>query len=266
MGYERWWDFPPTQSFARFLGLAERAFRNAPLDNSCRSNAPLTRCKQKKSVPLTRQWNRPSRALLFAFLFALSMPPAALPAAQLDDATRQLSHDIFKQLIEINTTDSSGSTTIAADAMAQRLKDAGFPASDVLVLGPSERKGNMVARFHGSGRGKPILLIGHLDVVEARREDWSVDPFEFLEKDDYFYGRGTQDMKSGDAILVTTFIRLKKENYQPDRDVILALTADEEGGKANGIDWLLKNHQDLIAAEYVLNSDGGGIYTRTENR
>ena len=137
--------------------------------------------------------------------------------------------------------------------MAQRLRDAGFPAADVAVLGPNERKGNMVARLHGAGSQKPILLIGHLDVVEARRADWSLDPFEFIEKDGYFYGRGTQDMKSGDAIFVTTLLRLKKENYQPDRDIILALTADEEGGKSNGVDWLLKNHRDLIDAEYVLN-------------
>ncbi|MGA2719943.1 MAG: M20/M25/M40 family metallo-hydrolase, partial [Candidatus Acidiferrales bacterium] len=188
---------------------------------------------------------------------------SGLPArAQITDSTRQLSRDVFKQLIEINTTDSVGSTTVAAEAMAQRLKDAGFPASDVVVLGPNDRKGNVVARLRGTGERKPILLIGHLDVVEARKEDWSVDPFEFLEKDGFFYGRGTQDMKSGDAIFVATLIRFQKENYRPDRDIILALTADEEGGKSNGVDWLLKNHRDLIDAEFVLNSDGGGVYTR----
>ena len=127
------------------------------------------------------------------------------------------------------------------------------------MLGPNSRKGNMVARLHGTGTHKPILLIGHLDVVEARREDWTTDPFKFVEKDGYFYGRGTQDMKSGDAIMVTTFIRMKQEGYKPDHDIILALTADEEGGKSNGVDWLLKNHRDLIDAEYVLNHDGGGV-------
>src|SRR5579863_1158688 len=181
--------------------------------------------------------------------------------ASVDDATRQLSHDIFKQLIEINTTDSVGSTTVAAQAMAQRLLDAGFPPADVAVLGPNGRKGNMVARLHGTGAHRPVLLIGHLDVVEARREDWTTDPFEFVEKDGYFYGRGTQDMKSDDAIFVTTFIRFWKEGYKPDRDIILALTADEEGGKSNGIDWLLKHHRDLIDAEFVLNADGGGVDT-----
>ena len=124
-----------------------------------------------------------------------------------------------------------GSTTPAAEAMAQRLRDAGFPASDAQVLGPNPRKGNLVARLRGTGVRRPILLIGHLDVVEARREEWSVDPFQFLERDGYFYGRGTQDMKSSDAIMVATLIRLRKQDYHPDRDIILALTADEETGE-----------------------------------
>jgi len=179
--------------------------------------------------------------------------------AQADDSTLQLSHDIFKQLIEINTTDSVGSTTKAAEAMAQRLLDAGFPAADVQVLGPNDHKGNLVARFRGTGAHKPVLMIGHLDVVEARREDWTTDPFQFVEKDGFYYGRGTQDMKEGDAIYITTLIRLRQEGYKPDRDIILALTADEEGGKFNGVDWLLKNHRDLVDAEFVINQDGGGI-------
>jgi len=196
--------------------------------------------------------------LLSAAALLVSQPMAF---AQIDAATQQLSRDIFKQLIEINTTDSVGSTTVAAEAMAQRLRDAGFSADDVLILGPNPRKGNLVARLHGSGAHKPVLLIGHLDVVEARRSDWTTDPFEFVEKDGYYYGRGTQDMKSGDAILVTNFIRLKREGFQPDRDIILALTADEEGGLSNGVDWLIKNHRKLIDAEFVLNSDGGGVDT-----
>jgi len=181
--------------------------------------------------------------------------------AALDDATRQLSRDIFRELIEINTTDSVGNTTRAAEAMAKRLRDAGFPAADLHVLGPNDRKGNLVARLRGSGGKKPVLILGHLDVVEARREDWTTDPFQFVEKDGYFYGRGTQDMKVDDAILVTTFIRFRREGYRPDRDLILALTADEEGGKSNGVDWLLKNHRDLIDAEFVLNADAGGVTT-----
>jgi acetylornithine deacetylase/succinyl-diaminopimelate desuccinylase-like protein len=196
------------------------------------------------------------RLLTCCFLLSATTIPAL---AQLDPQTRKLSRDIFQQLIEINTTDSVGSTTLAANAMAQRLLDAGFAREDVLILGPNDRKGNLVARFHGTGRAKPILFIGHLDVVEALRSDWTTDPFQLVEKDGYFYGRGAQDMKESVAILVTTFIRLKKEGYRPDRDLILALTADEETGKSNGVDWLLKNHRDLIEAAFVLNSDAGGV-------
>ncbi|HEX5229767.1 MAG TPA: M20/M25/M40 family metallo-hydrolase [Bryobacteraceae bacterium] len=188
---------------------------------------------------------------------------APLFAGPLDDGTRNLAREIFRELIEINTTDSVGSTTKAAEAMAKRLLDAGFPREDVKVLGPRERKGNLVARYRGTGSAglKPILLIAHLDVVEARREDWTTDPFQFVEKDGYFYGRGTQDMKDNDAVLVTDFIRLKREGYRPNRDIILALTADEEGGNANGVDWLLKNHRDLVDAAFALNPDSGGVTT-----
>jgi acetylornithine deacetylase/succinyl-diaminopimelate desuccinylase-like protein len=185
----------------------------------------------------------------------------ALAAATVDDATRRLSRDILEELIGINTTDSVGSTTFAANALAKRLLDAGFPPADVRVLGPNDRKGNMVARIHGAGSAKPILIIGHLDVVEARRSDWTSDPFHLLEKDGWFYGRGTQDMKSSDVALVAAFIRLHRESFRPDRDLILALTADEEGGKSNGVDWLLKHHRDLIDAAFVLNADSGGITT-----
>ncbi|HZR66145.1 MAG TPA: M20/M25/M40 family metallo-hydrolase [Terriglobales bacterium] len=182
-----------------------------------------------------------------------------LANAQLDDSTRQLSHDIFKQLIETNTTDSVGNVSAASEAMARRFRDAGFAESDIYIGGPNDRKKNVVVRLHGSGKYKPVLLIGHLDVVEAKREDWTTDPFQFVEKGGYFYGRGTQDMKDGDAIMVTTLIRFKKEGYVPDRDIILALTADEEGGKSNGVDWLLKNKRELIDAELVLNHDGGEV-------
>jgi acetylornithine deacetylase/succinyl-diaminopimelate desuccinylase-like protein len=181
--------------------------------------------------------------------------------AQIDNSTRQLALDMFKQLIEINTTDSVGNVTTAAEAMAQRFHDAGFPESDIHVLGPNDRKKNMVARLHGSGKYKPVLLIGHLDVVEARREDWTTDPFQFVEKDGYFYGRGTQDMKDDDAIMVATLIKMRQEGFVPDRDIILALTADEEGGHFNGVNWLLQNHRDLIDAEFVLNPDELTVWT-----
>ena len=201
------------------------------------------------------------RGLIFS-LCALSslLTRAALPA-QIDASTRQFAHDVFKQLIEINTTDSVGNVTAAAEAMAQRFRDAGFPESDIQVLGPNEGKKNLVVRLHGTGAKKPILLNGHLDVVEARREDWTTDPFQFVEKDGFYYGRGTQDMKSDDAIFITVLIRFFKEGYKPDRDLILALTADEEGGKFNGVDWLLRKHRELIDADFVLNPDNGAVDT-----
>jgi acetylornithine deacetylase/succinyl-diaminopimelate desuccinylase-like protein len=192
---------------------------------------------------------------ILSFCLAAVLLPTG--RTQSPDQTKQLAHDIFKQLIEINTTDSVGNVTTAAEAMAGRLRDGGFTNDDIRVAGPNERKKNLVARFRGTGKRKPILFIGHLDVVEALRSDWTTDPFEFIEKDGYFYGRGTEDMKEGDAILVTNFIRLKKEGYQPDRDLILALTADEEGGSSNGVDWLLKEHRDWVDAEYCINLDGG---------
>jgi len=178
-------------------------------------------------------------------------------AAQTQTEYQQLAHDIIRQLIEINTTDSVGNVTTAAEAMAKRLREAGFDEKDIQIAGPRDNKKNLIVRYHGTGARKPVLFIGHLDVVEARREDWTTDPFVFVEKDGYFYGRGAEDMKSGDALLVTSFIRLRKEGYVPDRDLILALTADEEGGTANGVDWLLKTHRDWIDAEYSINLDGG---------
>jgi len=174
-------------------------------------------------------------------------------------ATDKRARDIFEQLININTTGSSGSTTVAAQAMAKRLTDAGFPAADVQVIGLAGSKNfNLVARYRGTGTAKPILLLAHLDVVEARRDDWSMDPFTFVEKDGYFYGRGTQDIKDGAAILVATLVRLKQEGSKPNRDLILALTTGEEGGSDyNGVEWLLQNHRDLVDAAFVINMDAG---------
>src|SRR5499433_3074091 len=166
---------------------------------------------------------------------------------------------IYRELVEINTTDTpAGNVTAAADAMAARLRAAGFPESDIQVLGPDPRKHNVVARYHGSGAKRPLLLLAHLDVVEAKREDWSFDPFTFLEKDGWFYGRGTSDDKAMAAQFVANIIRLKEEGFTPERDLILALTADEEGGNFNGVDWLVKNHKDLIDAEFAINEGGGG--------
>jgi acetylornithine deacetylase/succinyl-diaminopimelate desuccinylase-like protein len=197
------------------------------------------------------------RAIRWGLVVCLIASAAPRAWAQSQDQTRQLARGILKQLIEINTTDSVGNVSTAAEAMAKRLRDGGFAEGDLKVAGPNERKKNLVVRFRGTGKRKPILFIGHLDVVEALREDWTTDPFEFIEKDGYFYGRGTEDMKEGDAILVTNFIRLKKEGFLPDRDLIVALTADEEGGSFNGVDWLVKEHRDWIDAEYCINLDGG---------
>jgi len=175
------------------------------------------------------------------------------------DANDALARDIFRELIEIDTTDSVGNVTTASEAMAKRLLDAGFPAKDVQVLGPNDRKKNLVVRLHGTRKRKPVLLIGHLDVVEVQREDWATDPFKLVEKDGYFYGRGSADMKNSDAQMVATLIRLKKEGFRPSRDIIVAFTADEEGGTANGVDWLVNHHRDLIDAEFVINTDGYSI-------
>jgi acetylornithine deacetylase/succinyl-diaminopimelate desuccinylase-like protein len=188
---------------------------------------------------------------------AAGITAAARPS--LDAESRELARRIFKQLVEINTTESVGSTTKAAEAMAAWFRGAGFPDSDVQLLGPDSRHGNLVVRLHGTGVRPPVLFISHLDVVEARREDWSTDPFQFIEKDGYFYGRGTEDVKDGDAILVADFIRLKKENYHPDRDLILALTADEEAGTDNGVTWLIANHRELVDADFVINPDAGNF-------
>ena len=176
-----------------------------------------------------------------------------------DQASNALAHGLLKELVEINTTESVGSVTAASEAMAKRLRDAGFAPADIRILGPNDRKKNLVVRMHGSGKHAPVLLIGHLDVVEARREDWSTDPFELIEKEGHFFGRGTQDMKNGDAIMMATLIRLKKERFAPSRDIILALTGDEEGGDSNGVEWLLKNHRDLLDAQFVVNHDGNSI-------
>jgi acetylornithine deacetylase/succinyl-diaminopimelate desuccinylase-like protein len=169
----------------------------------------------------------------------------------------QLARDVYRELVETNTTQAAG-TTRAAEAMAARLRAAGFPAGDVEVLGPEPAKRNLVARLRGSGARKPLLLLAHLDVVEARRDDWSFDPFVLLEKEGYFYGRGTTDDKAMAAIFIANLIRYRQEGYRPDRDLIVALTADEEGGDANGVDWLLRTHRELVEAGYCLNEGGGG--------
>ena len=174
---------------------------------------------------------------------------------------QQAAREIYRELIEINTGVTTGNITTAAVAMAARFKAAGIPDSDIFVGGPRPEKHNVVARLRGRASGrKPIILLAHIDVVEALKADWSpdLDPFVFTERDGYYYGRGTADDKAMASIFVANAIRMKQENYVPDRDIIIALTADEESGPANGVDWLLKNHPKLLDGALVINEGGGG--------
>jgi acetylornithine deacetylase/succinyl-diaminopimelate desuccinylase-like protein len=198
-----------------------------------------------------------SRRLVALVAYFVTIVPLG---AQPPSDYQQMGRAILKELIETDTTHSTGSTTVAAERLAARLLAAGFPKADVAVVQGTAKgaKGNLVARYRGKGTRKPVVFIAHLDVVEARREDWSMDPFVLTEKDGYFYGRGTLDQKGGAATLVAAFVRLRQEQWVPDRDLILALTADEEGGTENGVAWLLANRRDLIDAAYSINVDTGG--------
>ena len=201
------------------------------------------------------------RAICATSIAALIAAASTAPVrAEALSPQQQLAFDIYKELVEINTVTATGDTKQAAEAMAARLRAAGFPEADVQAFSPAPRKGNLVARLRGSGARKPILLLAHLDVVPANREDWSFDPFKLIEKDGYYYARGSGDDKFMAAAFVTNMIRYKQEGYKPDRDIILALETDEEILDANamGIQWLLKNHRDLIDAEFALN-EGGGV-------
>lgn len=189
-------------------------------------------------------------------LIALGSP--ALAAQQTDPAQRALEREIFEELINVNTSDSAGNTPILAHRIEARLEQAGFPAADVQVLGKDARHQNVVARYRGRSAGKkPILLMAHLDVVDARREDWSFDPYQFREEGGYYYGRGTSDNKAGASIVIANFIRLRREGFVPDRDLVMVLTSDEETS-GDAIKWLVSEHRDLIDAEYALNTDAGG--------
>ncbi|MDQ2665440.1 MAG: M20/M25/M40 family metallo-hydrolase [Gemmatimonadota bacterium] len=211
---------------------------------------------------------RPARqsialALLVSAFAAIAHAQTAPPGPATLSAHQRLAHEVYKQLVETNTVDSVGSVTTAVEAMAARFRAAGFPAADVRVLIPDgmPTKGNLVVRLHGRGGAqarKPILLLAHLDVVAAKRSDWPRDPFTLYEKNGYFLGRGTSDDKAMASIFVANLLRMKAEGYVPDRDIILALTADEEGGAANGASFLVTQHKDLIDAAYAINEGGGG--------
>ncbi len=211
----------------------------------------------------------PTRILLAASAIvvgaAFATPPTTAQEITLEPH-QELARELFRELIEIITVDSAG-TTAAAEAMARRLLDAGFPPEDVQVVGPNERKMNLVARLRGAETGRPpILLLAHLDVVEALPTDWSMDPWTFIEQDGYYYGRGVTDDKDEAAIYTANLIRYKQEGFVPDRDIIVALTADEEGGQFNGVQWLIQNRRDLIDAGYALNEGGGGAIKDGEHQ
>jgi acetylornithine deacetylase/succinyl-diaminopimelate desuccinylase-like protein len=201
---------------------------------------------------------------IFGWTAVLLSGAALAQVPQLPEQDRVVAKRVFKEFIEINSQDSNGSVTAVAVAARNELLKAGFAPEDLILAGSNDRKQNLVARYRGVAGStlKPVLIIGHIDVVEARRSDWTTDPYEFVEKDGYYYGRGTQDMKSDDADVVASFIRMKREGFVPKRDIVLALTADEEGGKSNGVDWLLKNRPELMVAEFVLNPDSGGVELR----
>ncbi|HWI57228.1 MAG TPA: M20/M25/M40 family metallo-hydrolase [Bacillota bacterium] len=198
-------------------------------------------------------------ARLHSGVFVLLMLVVTAPSLPAQQAPQALARELLKEMTETDTTGEHGDTTPLAEALARRFRQAGFPAEDVQVVGPEARHRNLIVRLRGSGQARPILIISHLDVVEARPEDWTVPPFKLTEKEGWLYGRGTQDIKGEAAIEAATLLQLKQEGFVPKRDLILALTTGEEGATFyNGIDWLLTHRRDLIDAEYCLNGDGGG--------
>lgn len=205
---------------------------------------------------------------LFAALAAASPGAFAQPFAT--GPVQQQLREVYRELVEINTTDSAGSCTEAAHAMAVHLRKAGLAPADLQVLVPpgAAKKGNLVARLRGTGAKKPLLLLAHVDVVEAKREDWKRDPFMLVEEDGYFYARGAADDKAMAAAFVANLMRYRSENYRPERDIVLALTCDEEiiPSPANGVEFLLREHRPLVQAELALNEGGGGQLDKSGRR
>ncbi len=190
----------------------------------------------------------------------LALLAAVQAGAQQLTPQQQALHEIYKTLVETNTEDSAGvgNVTAATQPLAERFRQAGFPAEDIHLLGPTPDKQSLVVRYHGTGARKPLLLLAHIDVVIARPSDWSTDPFTLDEKNGYFQARGSIDDKAMASIFVANLLRYKHEGFVPDRDIILALTPDEEKSGRLGADWLLQNHRDLIDAAMALNEGGGG--------
>lgn len=202
-------------------------------------------------------------ALLPAWAGAQSQPTTPVYTPGKLSPTQEVARGVLKELVEINTSVSTGNITNGALAMAKRFRAAGIPDSDIFIGGPRPERHNVVARLRGknpAGR-KPLLLLAHLDVVEALKADWSpdLDPFVFTEKEGYYYARGVADDKAMAAIFVANLLRMKAEGWRPDRDIIVALTSDEESGAYNGVDWLVTNHRELVDAGLVINEGGGGV-------
>jgi len=211
-----------------------------------------------------RKFNGVGAAVTAAAVMAAMLPPvvaqeAPMAALRPDQAAFRA---IYKELVETNTTLSAGSCTLAAERMAAHLKAAGYTDKDVTLFSTPEhpKEGGLVATLAGtSNSAKPLLLLGHLDVVEAKREDWTRDPFVLIEENGYFFGRGTADMKAMDATWVDMLMRFKQSGYRPKRTIKLALTCGEETTYAfNGAEWLAKNRPELIFAAFALNEGGGG--------
>jgi len=209
------------------------------------------------------QLQREHRLIFRAFVVAASLATLTLPAAAQAPRADQLAfRDIYKELVEIDSSVATGSCTRAAAAMAKRLTDAGYPAADVQVIAPTGAPddGNVVATLRGTNARLPaVLLLAHIDVVNANRADWERDPFTLIEENGFFYGRGASDDKAMAAVWVDLMIRLKKENFRPRRTLKMALTCGEETStRINGVDYLLKNHRALIDAGFAINEGAGG--------
>jgi acetylornithine deacetylase/succinyl-diaminopimelate desuccinylase-like protein len=245
--------------------IRSAAPRRAPLQSRHSNLATFPLCfAYEDPQNMTKSYATLSAAVWLACAAAIAAAPNAGAAATTTilppSEDRDLARDMLKTLVEIDTSHAMGSTA-AAKAIQAWMTTAGFAAADVTFIAPEDHptKGNLIVRYRGRHPGTPVLFLGHLDVVDANPKDWSVDPFKLTQKDGYFYGRGSIDMKDGDAALAENLIRLKREHFVPDHDLIVAFTADEEaGGDSNGPAFLLQYHRDLVEAGMVINLDGGG--------
>ena len=207
-----------------------------------------------------RRLQKVFRNFLSILLVVISL--IAISQAQSDN-TQRLARTLLEEMVNIKSTESGVGSTPVVQVLEKHFRDAGYGGADLFIGGKEPHKQNIVIRLHGTGPGKGVLLLAHLDVVEANKEDWSpeLDPFKFMEKDGYFYGRGTQDVKEGAALLAANMIRWKQAGWKPSRDVILALTADEESGGANGVSWLL-TEPSRVGGRRILSEHGWRRFRR----